>query len=465
MEVGRNLLSSKPSFPSGTHLKNCLSSSSSSTSALMLHEQAASVVTSMLSTCTPQRHCASIPLQEQRDENYPLLHVFKEAATSWGILERTRTVAGASVNEEKSPGNSNQLLHDFERQLLHWPGLGQLLPPMQTGKTMSSSLIMQPNTASTENPMDVEECDIVALAKKALSASQEAALLAEDSKLIGSDFDESLSSGFGSRIFVNIPLEEEKVVRSTRILERRSKKRRVPKSNVHETLSSRNVDVKRKISEGFDPNDPLRLFLWGPETKQLLTFEEESELIAQVQDLMKLEEVKIRLQSHFGREPTLVEWAEGVGISYRALKSKLYSGNSSREKLIYANLRMVVHVAKLYPGRGLSFQDLLQFASEIWNYFFNKMGLVWVMPGRVEDLIASWKGITGTQQIAALWRMAPICICWCIWRERNERIFKDHERSSEEFRSFFWKTLFLWAIALDFNGLSFHNFLISVSST
>lgn len=60
---------------------------------------------------------------------------------------------------------------------------------------MSSSLSMQPITASTENPMDVEECDIVALAKKALSASQEAALLAEDSKLIGSDFDESLSSG------------------------------------------------------------------------------------------------------------------------------------------------------------------------------------------------------------------------------------------------------------------------------
>lgn len=51
--------------------------------ALMLHEQAASVVTSMLSTCTPQRRRASIPLQEQRDENDPLLHVFKEDAMSW----------------------------------------------------------------------------------------------------------------------------------------------------------------------------------------------------------------------------------------------------------------------------------------------------------------------------------------------------------------------------------------------
>ncbi len=52
---------------------------------------------------------------------------------------------------------------------------------------------------------------------------------------------------------------------------------------INEAYISRNVDVKRKINEGFDPNDPLRLFLWGPETKQLLTFKEESELIAQVQ--------------------------------------------------------------------------------------------------------------------------------------------------------------------------------------
>lgn len=89
----------------------------------------------------------------------------------------------------------------------------------------------------------------------------------------------------GSRSLVNLPLEEEKTVRSTRLLERRSKKRRMPKSEVmiHETYSSRNVDVKRKIREGFDPNDPLRLFLWGPETKQLLTADEESKLIAQVQ--------------------------------------------------------------------------------------------------------------------------------------------------------------------------------------
>lgn len=70
--------------------------------------------------------------------------------------------------------------------------------------------------------------------------------------------------------------------------------------------------------------------------------------------------MKSRLQSQYGHEPTLVEWAEAVGISCQKLQSQLRSGTISREKLIYANLRMVVHVAKQYQGRGLGLQDLLQ---------------------------------------------------------------------------------------------------------
>lgn len=83
-------------------------------------------------------------------------------------------------------------------------------------------------------------------------------------------------------------VEDEKTVRSARLLERRRKrlkKKRVSKSKVliHETNSPTSLDVRKKINEGFNPNDPLRLFLWGPETKQLLTAKEEAELIARVQ--------------------------------------------------------------------------------------------------------------------------------------------------------------------------------------
>jgi len=45
----------------------------------------------------------------------------------------------------------------------------------------------------------------------------------------------------------------------------------------------RRLRLEKKLKEGLDGNDALRLFLWSPETKQLLSIEEESQLIAQIQ--------------------------------------------------------------------------------------------------------------------------------------------------------------------------------------
>ncbi|KAK6140236.1 hypothetical protein DH2020_026034 [Rehmannia glutinosa] len=155
-----------------------------------------------------------------------------------------------------------------------------------------------------------------------------------------------------------------RIVRSTRLLERQTK-RRVPKPKIEiqETNHRRKPESHRKFNEGFDPNDPLRMFLWGPETTQLLTAKEESELIVKIQVYSRVNETtrseKSARNSVF-REPTLVEWAEAAGTSCHVLQSQVHCGNSSRDKLIYANFRMVVHIAKQYQGRGLSLQDLLQ---------------------------------------------------------------------------------------------------------
>lgn len=81
-------------------------------------------------------------------------------------------------------------------------------------------------------------------------------------------------------------------MRSTRLLERQSKQRKVSKSKVkdNDTYLARKDDpqerihVKRKINEAFDQNDPQRLFLRSP-GKKLLPIEEESELIVQIQVL------------------------------------------------------------------------------------------------------------------------------------------------------------------------------------
>ncbi|KAF8007713.1 hypothetical protein BT93_K1647 [Corymbia citriodora subsp. variegata] len=233
------------------------------------------------------------------------------------------------------------------------------LPSIKTRDNQCSD--MQSVTINPKKLTDNELSNVVSLAKKALEASRKAASLA-DFTLLETDLNFALSPSTSTATSVAIQKEEVKTVRSTRLLERQSKKRRVskPKGVVTGNKSSKRLDTKRKLNVGFDPNDPLRMFLWGPETKVLLTFKEESELILKIQDLLKLEQVKTRLQSQSGHEPTLLEWAEAIGISCQDLQSQLHSGYSCKEKLINANLRLVVHIAKRYQGRGLSLLDLLQ---------------------------------------------------------------------------------------------------------
>lgn len=68
----------------------------------------------------------------------------------------------------------------------------------------------------------------------------------------------------------------------------------------------------------------------------------------------------------------------------------------------------------------------------------------------------------GNRQIVVGWKMAPICRLGCIWKERNGPYFEDWERKVNELKSLFFNTLFLWTLAIGFNGLSFHNFLVSI---
>ncbi|XP_077221756.1 RNApolymerase sigma-subunit F [Tasmannia lanceolata] len=364
MEASRNLLCSPSLHPPKIHLTNSFSSS-----VPMIHEQAALVVTSISTTSMARHFPASVLLQEQRDDSRLSLPFSREDKAPQATLDRRRMEKGVSLCEEKKNYEFDQYLKDFQRQLLYWPGFCYLLPSSCTKVNPLLSLSTESIATTTDKVVDVKPrqvspWDALALAKKAVMASKEAASLAENSDTVVADLDESFISGLGlveSSVQIT---EEETIVRSKRLLERRSKKRGVPKKpklDAHEVSYLRPKELGRKINyKTFDPSDPLQLFLWGPETKQLLTQKEESELFVQVQDLMRLGETRQRLQSQFHREPTLAEWAQAVGISCQVLHSRLNSANRSREKMIYANFRLVVYVAKQYQGKGLSIQDLLQ---------------------------------------------------------------------------------------------------------
>lgn len=86
-------------------------------------------------------------------------------------------------------------------------------------------------------------------------------------------------------------LGSNKTVRSTRLRERRAKERKVSKSKVKDKethlagkdATQEKLQIQKKTSKGLNQNDPLNSFLQSPDSKQLLTLEQESKLIAQIQ--------------------------------------------------------------------------------------------------------------------------------------------------------------------------------------
>jgi len=156
-------------------------------------------------------------------------------------------------------------------------------------------------------------------------------------------------------------------IRSTRLLERRSKKRNAPRASTSSTdvvqcgvADSNKKDKPRKYGRVLDPDEPFRLFLRDRETTEFLTAKEERHLFSQIQNLMKLEEAQRRLEAQCGREPTLPEWAQAVGMSCKELQSSIHIGRRCREKMARSNFRLVIHVARKYQGYGLDIEDLVQ---------------------------------------------------------------------------------------------------------
>jgi hypothetical protein len=65
---------------------------------------------------------------------------------------------------------------------------------------------------------------------------------------------------------------------------------------------------------------------------------------------------------------------------------------------------------------------------------------------------------------AAIRKMVPTCILWCVWKERNNRRFEDLERSLEDILASFFQTLYIWTVAfVSPLPLSFDDFLVCFS--
>lgn len=103
---------------------------------------------------------------------------------------------------------------------------------------------------------------------------------------------------------------------------------------------------------------------------------------SEIQGYVRLMESRDRLVSNLGHSPSLERWAKEVGLEVQELRTQLavgkrvwaavaelspeeleeiqQTGTRAKERMIQANLRLVVSVAKKYQNRGLELLDLIQ---------------------------------------------------------------------------------------------------------
>lgn len=120
------------------------------------------------------------------------------------------------------------------------------------------------------------------------------------------------------------------------------------------------ANVNPKTKQPTYSADMVRTYLHEIGRVPLLTHEQEIVYGKQVQKMMTLLETKDNLAQNLDREPSLEEWAKAAEMDEASLKKVIDQGNRAKRKMIEANLRLVVAIAKKYQKRNMEFLDLIQ---------------------------------------------------------------------------------------------------------
>jgi len=91
-----------------------------------------------------------------------------------------------------------------------------------------------------------------------------------------------------------------------------------------------------------------------------------------------------------------------------------------------------------------------KWVSSLWALALSMMGISWVQSLHVKDVLVSWRRRLKKSWVHGIWKLLPIAIWWCTWKERNLWIFDHKALSFQDFKLYFLGTLYSWSQV--FNG-------------
>ena len=112
------------------------------------------------------------------------------------------------------------------------------------------------------------------------------------------------------------------------------------------------VNLTQSPKKAKNSADMVRSYLREIGRVPLLSHEEEILFGKQVQEFMRLQDKRTELEVQLERDATFAEWAEAVKLSEKQLRRSVNIGERAKRKMIEANLRLVVAIAKKYQKRN-----------------------------------------------------------------------------------------------------------------
>ena len=140
--------------------------------------------------------------------------------------------------------------------------------------------------------------------------------------------------------------------------------RYVLRTETHVTGTAPFIDVEfitmGRAQTSVISTDSVKNYLTEIGRVPLLTHEQEISYGKAVQQMMQLKESQVELGKSLGRPPQLSEWAAHVNMPANDLNRVIQRGQRAKSKMVQANLRLVVSIAKKYQKHRLELMDLVQ---------------------------------------------------------------------------------------------------------